>query len=70
MPRLRQWCEAGLAALRQHQREIDELNIYPVPDVDTGLVQEMAAVRLQAVGRRRRRRWDQSVGGSDGDIER
>jgi len=52
----RRWCEAGLAALRRHQREIDEVNVYPVPDGDTGLVQRMAAVGLPAVGRRRRRR--------------
>ncbi len=33
---VRRWCGAGLAALRAHQREIDELNVYPVPDGDTG----------------------------------
>ena len=30
------WCGGGLAALRAHQHEIDELNVYPVPDGDTG----------------------------------
>ncbi|MFI1989401.1 DAK2 domain-containing protein [Actinoplanes sp. NPDC020271] len=30
------WCDGGLEALRAHQREIDELNVYPVPDGDTG----------------------------------
>ncbi|MEV4722152.1 DAK2 domain-containing protein [Micromonospora humida] len=30
------WCAGGLAALRRHQGEIDELNVYPVPDGDTG----------------------------------
>jgi DAK2 domain fusion protein YloV len=30
------WCAAGLDALRRHQREIDALNVYPVPDSDTG----------------------------------
>ncbi len=30
------WCAAGLDALRRHQREIDDLNVYPVPDGDTG----------------------------------
>ena len=30
------WCGSGLAALRAHQHEIDELNVYPVPDGDTG----------------------------------
>ncbi|TDC36746.1 DAK2 domain-containing protein [Micromonospora sp. KC213] len=33
---VRRWCANGLAALRQHQGEIDELNVYPVPDGDTG----------------------------------
>ncbi|RSM48528.1 Dak phosphatase [Actinoplanes sp. ATCC 53533] len=33
---VRRWCGGGLAALRAHQREIDELNVYPVPDGDTG----------------------------------
>ena len=30
------WCGGGLVALRAHQDEIDELNVYPVPDGDTG----------------------------------
>jgi len=33
---VRQWCAVGLAGLRRHQYEIDELNVYPVPDGDTG----------------------------------
>jgi DAK2 domain fusion protein YloV len=33
---IRRWCEAGLDALRRHQSEINELNVYPVPDGDTG----------------------------------
>ena len=33
---LRQWAAGGLAALRRHQGEIDELNVFPVPDGDTG----------------------------------
>ncbi|MEV4755264.1 DAK2 domain-containing protein [Micromonospora sp. NPDC049559] len=33
---VRRWCAGGLAALRRHQGEIDELNVYPVPDGDTG----------------------------------
>jgi DAK2 domain fusion protein YloV len=33
---VRRWCGSGLAALRAHQHEIDELNVYPVPDGDTG----------------------------------
>jgi uncharacterized protein len=33
---VRRWCAAGLDALRRHQVEIDQLNVYPVPDGDTG----------------------------------
>jgi DAK2 domain fusion protein YloV len=33
---IHRWCEAGLEALRRHQDEINELNVYPVPDGDTG----------------------------------
>jgi hypothetical protein len=33
---VRRWCATGLAALRRHQHEIDELNVFPVPDGDTG----------------------------------
>lgn len=33
---VRRWCAGGLAALKRHQSEIDELNVYPVPDGDTG----------------------------------
>ena len=33
---VRRWCAVGLEALRRHQQEIDELNVYPVPDGDTG----------------------------------
>jgi DAK2 domain fusion protein YloV len=33
---VRSWCAAGLEALRRHQAEIDELNVFPVPDGDTG----------------------------------
>jgi len=35
-PAIRRWCAAGLESLRRHQAEIDELNVYPVPDGDTG----------------------------------
>ncbi|WP_018351020.1 DAK2 domain-containing protein [Longispora albida] len=33
---VRRWLTAALDALRRHQREIDELNVYPIPDSDTG----------------------------------
>jgi fatty acid kinase len=41
------WCGGGLEALRAHQHEIDELNVYPVPDGDTGtnLVLTLAAAQ-------------------------
>lgn len=34
--RARQVLAAGLAALEQHKQEINDLNVYPVPDGDTG----------------------------------
>ena len=34
---LRQWCTAGLEALTACRQEIDDLNVYPVPDGDTGI---------------------------------
>jgi uncharacterized protein len=42
---LRHWARSGLDVLRAHQTEIDDLNVYPVPDSDTGtnLVLTMAA---------------------------
>src|SRR3954451_737802 len=33
---VRHWCATALEGLRRHQHEIDELNVYPVPDGDTG----------------------------------
>jgi hypothetical protein len=33
---VRRWCAASLDALRRHQLEIDQLNVFPVPDGDTG----------------------------------
>lgn len=32
----RRWCAAGLAKLRRHRDEINGLNVFPVPDADTG----------------------------------
>ena len=42
---VRRWCAAGLDALRRAPVEIDALNVYPVPDGDTGtnLVLTMSA---------------------------
>ncbi|MDX6200247.1 MAG: fatty acid kinase [Actinomycetota bacterium] len=33
---VRRWCAAGLEALTAARAEIDDLNVYPVPDGDTG----------------------------------
>ncbi|MEU8260628.1 DAK2 domain-containing protein [Micromonospora sp. NPDC048999] len=33
---VRRWCASGLAVLQRHQGEIDDLNVFPVPDGDTG----------------------------------
>ena len=43
---LRRWCHAGLEALTAAREEIDALNVYPVPDGDTGtnLLLTMASV--------------------------
>jgi len=35
-PAVRRWADAGLAGLVAAQGEIDRLNVYPVPDSDTG----------------------------------
>jgi DAK2 domain fusion protein YloV len=42
---VRRWCAAGLAGLRRCEHEINQLNVYPVPDGDTGtnLVLTLAA---------------------------
>ncbi|MFD0582012.1 DAK2 domain-containing protein [Dactylosporangium darangshiense] len=50
---VRRWCVTGLGALRRHQAEIDALNVYPVPDGDTGanLVLTMTAA-VRALGDR------------------
>jgi DAK2 domain fusion protein YloV len=49
-PAVRTWCRLALAALGQAREEIDALNVYPVPDGDTGtnlyLTVESAAEEL------------------------
>lgn len=51
---LKQFFEGGLDALQRHQQEIDQLNVYPVPDGDTGknlyLTMTSAVKELQKVG--------------------
>jgi DAK2 domain fusion protein YloV len=47
---LRQWCTAGLEALTAARQEIDDLNVFPVPDGDTGTnLQLTMAATVQAV---------------------
>ena len=33
---VRRWCSIGAAALHAHRQEIDDLNVFPIPDGDTG----------------------------------
>ncbi|WP_354642454.1 DAK2 domain-containing protein [Kitasatospora camelliae] len=51
-PSVRTWCRLALTALGQAREEIDALNVYPVPDGDTGtnlyLTVESAASALDA----------------------
>lgn len=47
---LRQWCTAGLEGLTAARQEIDDLNVYPVPDGDTGTnLQLTMAATVQAL---------------------
>ena len=52
-PAVRTWCRLSLAALGQAREEIDALNVYPVPDGDTGtnlyLTVESAAEEVDAL---------------------
>lgn len=48
---VRRWCAAGLDALTRHREEIDALNVYPVPDGDTGInLQLTMEAAVEAVG--------------------
>jgi DAK2 domain fusion protein YloV len=51
---IRRWADLGLAALGRHRAEIDALNVFPVPDGDTGtnmyLTFESAAAALHDAG--------------------
>jgi DAK2 domain fusion protein YloV len=50
---VRRWCSAARATLRAHREEIDSLNVYPVPDQDTGtnlyLTIDAAAAAVEAL---------------------
>ncbi|MDN6241273.1 MAG: hypothetical protein L0J51_08835, partial [Corynebacterium variabile] len=45
------WATASLAGLRRHRAEINRLNVFPIPDSDTGT--NMAATMESAVTRLR-----------------
>ncbi|MFD5462567.1 DAK2 domain-containing protein [Kitasatospora sp. NPDC127059] len=51
-PAVRTWCQLALHALGQAREEIDALNVYPVPDGDTGtnlyLTVESAAAEVES----------------------
>ncbi|HEY2795744.1 MAG TPA: DAK2 domain-containing protein, partial [Micromonosporaceae bacterium] len=49
---IRRWCATSLAGLKRHQREIDDLNVFPVPDGDTGtnLVLTLSAAHDKLAG--------------------
>ncbi|MFF2144811.1 DAK2 domain-containing protein [Kitasatospora sp. NPDC058190] len=51
-PAVRTWCQLALRALGQAREEIDALNVYPVPDGDTGtnlyLTVESAAAEVES----------------------
>lgn len=51
-PAVRSWCRLALRALGQAREEIDALNVYPVPDGDTGtnlyLTVESAAAEVES----------------------
>lgn len=50
-PAVRTWCRLALRSLGQAREEIDALNVYPVPDGDTGtnlyLTVESAAAAVE-----------------------
>src|SRR6266566_3303929 len=54
-PRLHRAMQLYLDALRAHREELDSLNVYPVPDGDTGtnlmLTQQAVVTALEAVPR-------------------
>ncbi|MEO6713525.1 MAG: DAK2 domain-containing protein [Mycobacteriales bacterium] len=51
---VRRWCAAALTDLRARRQEIDDLNVYPVPDGDAGtnMVATMEAVHTSLLGAR------------------
>jgi uncharacterized protein len=62
---LRRWCESGAAALRAERNEIDDLNVYPVPDGDTGT---NLCLTMQSVTDAVREAFEDRAGeGPDGD---
>jgi uncharacterized protein len=41
---VRRWCGGAVDALTVHRREIDDLNVYPVPDGDTGTNMQLTMI--------------------------
>jgi DAK2 domain fusion protein YloV len=57
---LKRFFEGGLVSLTEHQQEIDRLNVFPVPDGDTG---RNMCLTMQAAVRELRRTRTASLGG-------
>jgi uncharacterized protein len=54
---IRRWADLGLAALGRHRAEIDALNVFPVPDGDTGTNMFLTfEAAVEALGEARARR--------------
>ncbi|WP_291473248.1 DAK2 domain-containing protein [Corynebacterium sp.] len=56
------WATASLEGLRRHRAEINQLNVFPIPDSDTGT--NMAATMESAVARLREVRAESGVHGA------
>jgi dihydroxyacetone kinase-like predicted kinase len=56
---LRHWARAAVTALERHRAEIDRINVFPVPDSDTGtnLLLTMRAAVAAAGGTATWPRW-------------
>ncbi|MFB9183905.1 DAK2 domain-containing protein [Dactylosporangium sucinum] len=61
---VRRWCATGLGGLRRHEAEINALNVYPVPDGDTGTNMMLTlAAAVEAAGFAGSTDGDESLGG-------
>lgn len=70
-PAVRRWCRAGLQQLGRAREEIDALNVYPVPDGDTGtnlfLTLEAGMAEVEALFNREARDNRDARDGRDSD---